>query len=145
MRAGVIKRVRAAPAPATSDVTVIDRPNDAACGLPASRRLCVSTTCGAALTPRLQGGEEHATRCAFDSGGLVLDDSWLRFRTPPPAHYDGWGGFMLGLGLAGHLGREHRMQLYKLLASAHDMLTVGILLGLGSPGSVVCVCVRRPS
>lgn len=77
MRAGVIKRVRAAPAPATSDVTVIDRPNDAACGLPASRRLCVSTTCGAALTPRLQGGEEHATRCAFDSGGLVLDDSKL--------------------------------------------------------------------
>lgn len=55
------------------DVVVIDTPDDAKCSLPSSRRLCVSTTCAAALTGRLPPGVEHQTRCAFDEGKLQPD------------------------------------------------------------------------
>ncbi len=54
-------------------VTIIDTPNDAECALPARRRLCVSVSCAAALTPRRAAGTDHPTRCAFDEGGLVDD------------------------------------------------------------------------
>jgi len=74
-----------------------------------------------------------ALRLPLRADGLVLDDSWLRFRTPGATQFDGWGGFMLGLGLAGHLGMQHRMQVYTLLSAAHDTLTVGILLGTSKP------------
>lgn len=58
---------------AKANVVTIDHPDDAHCGLPASRRICVSVSCAAALTGKLPPGVDHPTRCAFDQGGLIDD------------------------------------------------------------------------
>ena len=68
------------------------------------------------------------------SDGLVLDDTWLWFHTPTDhLQFDSWGGAMLGLGLSGHLGHQHRMQVLHLLTTAHDLLSIGTLLGTYAP------------
>lgn len=54
-------------------ITIIDTPS-AVCGLPQRERLCVSMTCGAALSPRLAHRVYHATRCAFDVPGALIAD-----------------------------------------------------------------------
>lgn len=72
---GKTKPQPVAKAPAAKpDVVIIDTPDEVLCGLDASARMCVSTTCAAALTPRLGKNNDHPTRCAFDSGALEDDE-----------------------------------------------------------------------
>jgi anaphase-promoting complex subunit 1 len=72
-----------------------------------------------------------ATGLSLRSDSKVVDSSWIIFNKPetPSAEH---GGFLLGLGLTGHLRSMVSWHAYPYLEPRHDYTSIGILLGLAA-------------
>ncbi|KZT23058.1 hypothetical protein NEOLEDRAFT_1096792 [Neolentinus lepideus HHB14362 ss-1] len=58
-----------------------------------------------------------------------IDGAWITFNKPKESTYQ-HGGFLLGLGLNGHLTHVLTWDLYRYLTPKHDATSIGLLLGL---------------
>lgn len=60
-----------------------------------------------------------------------IDTSWIVFNKPPELS-NRHGGFLLGLGLNGHLKNIAKWHAYNYLTPKHPMVSIGLLLGLSA-------------
>lgn len=79
--------------------------------------------------PNFHNGVAEALSISPNSGGI--DSSWIVFNKPATFSAS-HGGFLLGLGLSGHLRCMQTWHAYPYLEPRHDFTTIGLLLGLGS-------------
>jgi anaphase-promoting complex subunit 1 len=61
----------------------------------------------------------------------IVDASWIIFNRPEEPNNE-HAGFLLGLGLNGHLRKMARYLLFEYLNAKHDLSSIGLLLGLGA-------------
>lgn len=79
--------------------------------------------------PAFQNGVSTGLSIAPHS--MALDSSWVAYNQseePSSEH----GGFLLGLGLNGHLRSLDKVHAYQYLEARHDPTSVGLLLGLAA-------------
>ncbi|KOS16503.1 negative regulator of mitosis [Malassezia pachydermatis] len=70
---------------------------------------------------------------ALEIGATPLDSSWIFAQAGTSAvHRARHAGFLLGLGLQGHLRGLGRVHAYRYLAPRHTLTTIGLVLGLAS-------------
>lgn len=71
-----------------------------------------------------------ATGLTISSNPTVIDRYWIVFNKPKTTDKDmEYGGFLLAMGLQGHLQRLDVWNIYQHLSKKHEMITVGLLLG----------------
>lgn len=81
---------------------------------------------------KLQWGAFHrgvAKGLSLDTDGKDLTSSWLNFNNQDILD-PGYGGFLLGLGLNGHLSVLGEWQLYNFLSPKNTFVSIGLLLGM---------------
>lgn len=79
--------------------------------------------------PKFHNGA--ASGLAIKPGAPEIDSSWIAFhKTEVPSPEQ--GGFLLGLGLNGHLRSLTSWHAYPFLSLRHDFTSVGLLLGLSA-------------
>lgn len=62
-----------------------------------------------------------------------IDTSWIVFNKPSdPPHSNRHAGFLLGLGLNGHLRSIPKHHAFRYLTPKHTMIAIGLLLGLSA-------------
>ena len=67
----------------------------------------------------------------FFSFSLQLDSTWVVCNRPSGEIYkDSFAGFLMALGLNGHLSSLHDYNLYSYLHEKHELTVIGLLLGL---------------
>ncbi|WVQ81869.1 hypothetical protein IAT38_003996 [Cryptococcus sp. DSM 104549] len=81
----------------------------------------------AAEWPCFHNGVSAGLSISPDSEGI--DSSWIVFNRPPVLNTE-HGGFLLGLGLTGHLRKLQTYHAFPLMEPRHDFTSVGLLLGL---------------
>ena len=79
--------------------------------------------------PNFHNGVASALSISPNSTGV--DSSWIVFNKPAVLDAS-HGGFLLGLGLSGHLRCMQTWHAYPYLEPRHDPTTIGLLLGLAS-------------
>ncbi|EIW67269.1 hypothetical protein TREMEDRAFT_72199 [Tremella mesenterica DSM 1558] len=77
--------------------------------------------------PSFHSGVSAALSISPDSKGI--DSSWIVFNRPATLTM-GHGGFLLGLGLTGHLRKLMTYHAFPYLEPRNDFISVGLLLGL---------------
>lgn len=85
--------------------------------------------------PDFANGVAQALRIRPDSEGI--DSSWIIYNKPPelnPAH----GGFLMGLGLAGHLRKMMPWHAFPYFDARHEPTSVGLLLGFAASHLGTC-------
>ncbi|RUS33938.1 hypothetical protein BC938DRAFT_483181 [Jimgerdemannia flammicorona] len=65
------------------------------------------------------------------SSDCDISGSWILFNKPEELNAQ-HAGFLLAMGLSGHLRRVASVEWYKYLAQKHDLASIGLLLGLSS-------------
>ena len=64
---------------------------------------------------------------------LQLDSTWIIFNHPPEEKFsNGYAGFLMALGLHGHLASLSEFHLYNYLQEKHELTVVGLLLGISA-------------
>ena len=62
-----------------------------------------------------------------------LDSTWIIFNHPPEEKSsNGYAGFLMALGLHGHLASLSEYHLYNYLQEKHELTVVGLLLGISA-------------
>lgn len=62
-----------------------------------------------------------------------LDSTWIIFNHPPEEKFsNGYAGFLMALGLHGHLASLSEFHLYNYLQEKHELTVVGLLLGISA-------------
>ena len=61
---------------------------------------------------------------------LQLDSTWIVSNRPSEELSDEFAGFLMALGLSGHLASLHEYNLYSYLHEKHELTVIGLLLGL---------------
>ncbi|PIK42819.1 putative anaphase-promoting complex subunit 1 isoform X3 [Apostichopus japonicus] len=62
-----------------------------------------------------------------------IDSAWIVYNQPEGKNLTNeFGGFLMALGLTGHLTKLFRMVLHKYLCSSHEMTGIGLALGLAA-------------
>lgn len=79
--------------------------------------------------PCFHNGVSAALSISPECTGITA--SWISFNRPNPLSAE-HGGFLLGLGLMGHLRLINSTQAFSYLEPRHDITSVGLLLGIGS-------------
>ena len=85
--------------------------------------------------PDFANGVAQVLQIRADSNGI--DNSWIAYNKPrdlTASH----GGFLLGLGLTGHLRKMTRWLIYQYFDARHEPTSVGLLLGLGASHLASC-------
>lgn len=95
-----------------------------------SNAIVKSTTTAESIEwPSFHNGVASALSISPNSSGI--DSSWIVFNKPTVLSAS-HGGFLMGLGLSGHLRCMQTWHAYPYLEPRHDPTTVGLLLGLAS-------------
>jgi hypothetical protein len=79
--------------------------------------------------PEFHNGVSHALKLSteyFTNKSYIRN--WILFNKPGAASYE-HGGFLLGLGLLKQLDSLYSTDIYQYMKTAHDGITIGILLG----------------
>ena len=64
---------------------------------------------------------------------LQLDSTWITYNRPKNNELTNeHAGFLMGLGLNGHLSRFATLNVHDYLLKGHDMTSVGLLLGVAA-------------
>lgn len=79
--------------------------------------------------PCFHSGVSSALKISPECEGITA--SWIAFNRPNPLSAD-HAGFLLGLGLQGHLRLIDSAAAFQYLEPRHDLTTIGLLLGLGA-------------
>ena len=103
-------------------------------------RLCLAARVDHTLVPAeprddaLEWPEFHnGVASALELGGAQIDSSWIfAHASATPGGRARHAGFLLGLGLQGHLTALGRVHAYRYLAPRHTLTTVGLVLGLAA-------------
>ena len=61
-----------------------------------------------------------------------LDSTWIVFNRPHQELSDEYAGFLMALGLNGHLASLLDYEIYSHLDTKHELTVVGLLLGLSA-------------
>ncbi|KAI3624922.1 APC1 [Malassezia furfur] len=104
----------------------------AACA--ARRRGRRASVCRGPARGRVARVPQRACLCAGDAlhADDRLDSSWIFSHSTAPRDAARHAGFLLGLGLQGHLARLGRVHAYRYLAPRHALTTVGLVLGVAA-------------
>ncbi|KAI3613912.1 hypothetical protein CBS9595_004089 [Malassezia furfur] len=81
--------------------------------------------------PEFHNGVASALEMALHADDR-LDSSWIFSHSTAPRDAARHAGFLLGLGLQGHLARLGRVHAYRYLAPRHALTTVGLVLGVAA-------------
>lgn len=81
--------------------------------------------------PEFHNGVASALEIALHADDR-LDSSWIFSHSTAPRDAARHAGFLLGLGLQGHLARLGRVHAYRYLAPRHALTTVGLVLGVAA-------------
>ncbi|XP_044756444.1 anaphase-promoting complex subunit 1 isoform X2 [Coccinella septempunctata] len=80
-----------------------------------------------------------ATGLTISPNSNIIDRYWIVFNKPKTSDKDmEYGGFLLAMGLHGHLKRLDVWNIYQHLSKKHEMITVGLLLGFASAHRGTC-------
>lgn len=79
--------------------------------------------------PCFHNGVSAALSISADCKGI--DSAWIVLNKPTPLNPE-HGGFLLGLGLTGHLRQLKTYHAFPYMEARHDFTSVGLLLGLAS-------------
>eukprot|EP00516_Mucochytrium_quahogii_P003269 CAMPEP_0203751382 /NCGR_PEP_ID=MMETSP0098-20131031/5463_1 /ASSEMBLY_ACC=CAM_ASM_000208 /TAXON_ID=96639 /ORGANISM=" , Strain NY0313808BC1" /LENGTH=2329 /DNA_ID=CAMNT_0050641079 /DNA_START=277 /DNA_END=7263 /DNA_ORIENTATION=+ len=81
--------------------------------------------------PRFHNGAAAGLRLAAGRQVTPLTRTWIAYNRPETPNHT-HAGFLLALGLHGHLGALTMADIYEYLAQGHDATTVAIMLGLSA-------------
>lgn len=96
--------------------------------VPANQQLLPQLSEGAEW-PNFHHGVSAALSIASDSSGI--DASWIMSNKPDVLNAE-YAGFLLGLGLTGHLRKMRSGDAFAFLAQRHEKTSIGTMLGLAS-------------
>lgn len=81
--------------------------------------------------PEFHNGVASALEIAVHADAHI-DSNWIFAHSAAPRDAARHAGFLLGLGLHGHLARLGRVHAYRYLAPRHALTTVGLVLGVAA-------------
>ena len=61
-----------------------------------------------------------------------VDTSWIQFNQPIPYHQNEYAGFLMAMGLQGHLSSLSKFTMHDFLSRGHEFTLVGLLLGIAA-------------
>ena len=61
-----------------------------------------------------------------------VDTSWIQFNQPIQYHLNEYAGFLMAMGLQGHLSSLSKFTMHDFLSKGHEFMLVGILLGIAA-------------
>lgn len=85
------------------------------------------------LWPLFHNGVANGLRITPDADNI--NDTWITFNKPKSNNIDQHvehSGFLMALGLNGHLKNLEYLSTYEYLVKLHELLTVGLLIGLSA-------------
>ena len=61
-----------------------------------------------------------------------IDSSWIQFNQPNITHQNEYAGFLMAMGLQGHLSSLSKFTMHDFLSRGHELTLVGILIGISA-------------
>ena len=61
-----------------------------------------------------------------------IDSSWIQFNQPNITHQNQYAGFLMAMGLQGHLSSLSKFTMHDFLSRGHELTLVGILIGISA-------------
>ena len=61
-----------------------------------------------------------------------VDTSWIQFNQPIQHHQNEYAGFLMAMGLQGHLSSLSKFTMHDFLSRGHEFMLVGMLLGIAA-------------
>ena len=61
-----------------------------------------------------------------------IDSSWIQFNQPHISHRNEYAGFLMAMGLQGHLSSLSKFTMHEFLSRGHELTLVGILIGISA-------------